>query len=441
MRPLPLILCLAGCAAEGGSMVVPAVASSADPRDNVLVIDDGFDPTVPTLAPRLAGLYSVTCTGRDPAPVYPAAGSVEDRRAALLAALRTRDQRCHVLPGIAPKPDPLADISTYRPAWNRVVENQLPIEGILTPAQVAAIQRGLQRNQYHGTATASLIAHENPTVRLVLLEQHIDSDDEDNIIRCLDQGDLDRTVTVFSDEEVQRAYLERPPSTFDEELAALKQRHRIGLVNESFGYVSREQVERVLAALGCAAVELRPFFALRGELEERRARAHPQPEALLVKSAGNDGSLVAGPEDQFLCAPTAAPRLLVGAYDLTGALADFTNRGPCVDLHAPGVDVIVHFPAGWLMPVDGTSFSAPMTVRLLSLDHAAGPFTAAAARQAALDARDAQGRIPFARFPRALFYDPPGASAHWALRLPAPRPNRRAIAETFSLLTLAGGRR
>lgn len=417
--PCPLAASLAvllvACGEGDGGAVVPLVPSSADPRENVLVIDDGFDTSAPVLTPQIAGQYTVTCVGADPVAIWPAPGTLEARRAAVLAALQVRDERCHVIPGIQPKPDPLANISTYRPAWNRIVENQLPAEGIFTSAQLIAIQRGLSRGQYHGTATASIIAQGNPGVRLVLVEMEIESDDEENRISCLDQGDLDRTVELFSDPEVQRAYVARPPSSLEAEMAALKQRHRIGLVNESFGYVSRERVEQVLGRLGCPPVMLRPFFALRGQLEERRAQAHPQPDSLLIKAAGNDGALVMDAEDLFVCAGSMAPRLLVASYDLTGALSGFSNRGLCIDVVAPGESVIAHYPAGWLMPLDGTSLAAPLMVRLISLDREGGPFSAAGARQAALAARDGTGRIPFARFPRTLFYDPDNASARWAL--------------------------
>lgn len=431
------------------------MASSADPRENVLVIDDGFDPGSPALAGRVAAQHTVVCAqGEEPLEFLPerdGGAPLEPRKAALLSLLRTRDERCRLRAGIDAEPDPLADISTYRPAWNRLVENDVPAESVFTPAQLQAIGRGrfLARGRFHGTATAGLIAHANPGVRLVLVEIPLGPDDDDmKALPCPDQRELDDLQALFADPEVRTAYVQRPPARLDEELNALRVAHRIGLVNESFGFVSRETVEDVLASVGCPRVDLRPYFALRGSLEEERARAHPPAEALLAQAAGNDGSEVHGAGDLFECAGRGSPRLLVGAYDLAGLPSSFSNHGACVDVSAPGENVIAHLPGGWLMPLDGTSFSAPLLLRLVSLDRAGGPFTAAGARAALLAARDDRARIPLARFPRELFYDPERLTATWALTRagspPAPRarPGRRALEEVFSLLRLGrvGGR-
>src|SRR5262249_21789130 len=80
------------------------------------------------------------------------------------------------------------------------------------------------------------------------------------------------------------------------------------------------------------------------------------------------------------------------------------NFGGCVDAFAPGVDVIGALPAGWLMPVSGTSFSAPLVARLVSLDGVM--FTTQGAHDRILGEIDGQRRVPMARFPRSMFYDP-----------------------------------
>src|SRR6185436_5544407 len=216
-----------------------------DPRQNVLVIDDGFDPGHPALAGRVAAQYQVTCPRPDPVEIVPRPDPPEVRRAAVLAELAARDESCHLQPGIPPKPDPLADVSTYRPAWNRLVEQQRPPDEVFTPAQQQAILRGqqLSRGRYHGTATAGLVAHANPNVRLVLVELMLGAVDDERPVTCRGQEDYDATVALFSDPEVARAYVERPPSALDQEIANVEASHRVGLRNESFGYPSRAVVE------------------------------------------------------------------------------------------------------------------------------------------------------------------------------------------------------
>src|SRR4051812_14524346 len=65
-RPsLPVLACLSlllGQACGGGDSSPPAlVESSANPRQNVLVLDDGFDPTVAAFRGKVAGRYTIVC--------------------------------------------------------------------------------------------------------------------------------------------------------------------------------------------------------------------------------------------------------------------------------------------------------------------------------------------------------------------------------------------
>lgn len=74
--------------------------------------------------------------------------------------------------------------------------------------------------------------------------------------------------------------------------------------------------------------------------------------ALLVAAAGNEGGPVGAPAffDSVLA---------VSAVDDTGALASFSNRGPEIELCAPGVQVLSCSPGGGYRRLSGTSMACP----------------------------------------------------------------------------------
>lgn len=119
-----------------------------------------------------------------------------------------------------------------------------------------------------------------------------------------------------------------------------------------------------------------------------RAVAYAQSkDAVVVAAVGNEGL-----RDGTLTYPAAYPGVVgVGATTTRGELAAYSNRGPHVDIVAPGGDgsatvsgdIVVLWQRGTLEPVSGTSFSAPMVAgaALLyrSLVPTAGPREVAAA--------------------------------------------------------------
>jgi subtilisin family serine protease len=78
---------------------------------------------------------------------------------------------------------------------------------------------------------------------------------------------------------------------------------------------------------------------------------------LVVASAGNDGTTKAN-------LPAALPHVLaVGASDLAGTRAAFSNTGPWIDLVAPATSLVAPMPAAFCASgygvANGTSFAAP----------------------------------------------------------------------------------
>lgn len=86
---------------------------------------------------------------------------------------------------------------------------------------------------------------------------------------------------------------------------------------------------------------------------------------LVVISAGNAGG-----------ATTSAgydEGLFVGALNSANAIADFSDRGPFVDLAAPGVGIRTTAPDGGYAMADGTSFAAPIVSGVVALAWSAAP--------------------------------------------------------------------
>jgi hypothetical protein len=423
------------------------VTSSSKAQQNVLVIDDGIDPSVEALGDRVAGQYSIMCTP-PPDNNTPPPTTFDEAKRRALDWLRMRDERCHVIAGIAAKSDPLADIAKYRHRWNQMVQTSHFGNAFFTEAEfdeiTSALNNELPMAHYHGTATSSVIAYDNPDVRLVLVEEPLgNATSFMQSFTCIQQQDIDRSVALWNDPDVHQAIIDQPTSTLDEDLNAVVLQHHVGVINESFGPFTRQTLEMLQAMKGCAPVDLKTYFALQSELTRERNQAHPPADTLMVKSAGNDHSEIDVPADSVLCGSAAGPRLLVGAYDQRQQLAQFTNFGECVDAFAPGVDVIGTLPAGWLMPVSGTSFSAPLVARLVSLDDAT--FATQGAHDRVLGEIDGERRVPMARFPRSIFYDPYDGTGSQSLRAnsafvegatPPLRISERRLRELLALLQL-----
>jgi hypothetical protein len=414
---------------------------SPDPQRNILVLDDGFDLSVEPLRGHVAASYTIVCRPEGAPGAAPA--DFQEAKARALASLDGRDDQCRLEPGLAVKSDPLAQIARYRDRWNKMISESRFSDGVFSSTEIATIQTTLDSSlagaRFHGTATAGVIAHDNPEVRLVLVEEELgDFTEVMTTFVCIKQEDVDRSVALMSDADVRAALISQPTSTLDDALRDVLVQHNVGVVNESFGRLSRQALEELQRAKGCPLVDFKRYIALGGELDQARAQAHPEPDGLLVKSAGNDHSPINTPEDDFLCAPPPAPRLVVGSYDTDGQQSSFTNFGGCVDLFAPGSHVIAPIPGGWLLPLSGTSFSAPLVARLVSRDNTA--FSPIAARQALLAARDTRQRIPLARFPADVFYDPDHDATRFALRVAGAmqmaRISPRELRNSLSFLSL-----
>jgi subtilisin family serine protease len=431
---------LLGAGCSSGSDGAPA--PSADPRQNVMVIDEGIDLGNAEFHGKVAASFTLDCQA-SPAPVDGDGGSdadagagdggtptLDDLKQRYIAALMTPDDSCDLVPGIDAKSDPLAAIAAFRDRWNHMIRAQLYGAAVFSGAQwdqvIAAVNAELTTFAYHGTATAGTVAHDNPGVRLVLVQRVLGSASGfAQSFTCLAQAEIDQTTAVLTDPDVRSAWIQAPPSQADAKLAGVLSDYNVGIVSESYGQPPRAVVEQLQIQKGCPPVDLRAYSTAVNDFQH--ARLDAMRPNLTVQAAGNESTEIDSPADDVECAPGDSRHLLVGSYDLTQTRSKFTNFGACVDVSAPGEDIIAPYAGGWLFPVAGTSFAAPLVARQISRT-AASPYDPAQARQTLLAQRDGLGDLSIDLFPRDFFYAPAGlGKATGALSAAAPAAPRLAL--------------
>jgi hypothetical protein len=438
-------LALVGCGGGSGVSLVPA---SSNPQQNVMVIDEGFDLSVSDLRGRVAAAYTEACAdepavGADAAASADAGnadagGSFDQMKQALLMALSTPDDSCHLTTGIGAKSDPLPSIAQFRGRWNAMIQANDVASDRFTPTEVTALMTALQAPDfqafpYHGTSTASTAAHENPNVRLVLVERQLESEAAaQSGFTCFVQSDIDEAVQLFSDPQVYAAWINQP-AQLDGDIAAAQTRYDVGLVNESFGSSSRQGLEMLQATNNCPTpVDLSAYFTLLDKAGLAHAATIGGPPVLTVQAAGNEGVEIDSGADSLSCDLGDPRSLLAGSTDPLQVRSTFSDFGACVDVYAPGESIVARYAGDWLIPVDGTSFSSPIVVRQISLAAPAPmPFDPAQARTALLAQRASDGSLPIGLFPVDFFYLPdqsPVAALRAGLpwRRVGPRPVSRA---------------
>lgn len=340
----------------------------------VMVIDTGFDLDHPVFKGRVAATYSQVC---DPTPARGLVDLLLPDFEALSAQPTCRLEAG--LPGdISPRFD---EILSDKERWNQDIREksvgtrfQGDKPAFDNVVEVVTGESGAFN--YHGTATAGLVAYENDNVELVLVgSSTIASPMVLNMLACPTAGEIQARVDSLTDPDHIETLVNTPPGTLERDFQDVVVRHGVSMVSASFGSLAREGLENVLAARGCPDLDLSAYYDARAAIVARREEAQAPTSALagplLVRSAGNSGVQINSLKDKLDCAGSPS-ELVIGSVDATGARSSFSNHGDCVDAYMLGEDVVVAAPAGFLSITSGTSFSTPLMARYLTLAFAPG---------------------------------------------------------------------
>ena len=91
----------------------------------------------------------------------------------------------------------------------------------------------------------------------------------------------------------------------------------------------------------------------------------PTGSYLISHSSGNNSLRIDSAQDTPECL-IKGNHLMVGSFNAAGDISPFSNHGACVDFYTLGSKVITATVGDVLLPLDGTSFSAPLAVRYMT---------------------------------------------------------------------------
>jgi subtilisin family serine protease len=137
------------------------------------------------------------------------------------------------------------------------------------------------------------------------------------------------------------------------------------VINLSLGSVVQTKIlETVAKLVTCRKPEPGAGYA------SDKARCEGLGGAVVVAAAGNDAS---DKVREFPAAEGAHGLLAVGASDVSGARAEFSNYGKWVEVAAPGDHITSSVPGGGFGTWSGTSMAAPLAAGTAALVRAAQP--------------------------------------------------------------------
>lgn len=386
------------------------------PDHVVVVMDDGFDVGHEVFKDKILATYTIDCEVKDKPEDEVDAESLSDAemKAKYLESYASQDSVCVVKDGIEFQVGgDYAAVLGVRQEWNANIKaKRPPLSDAARTSEVQSVIGGAASGlNYHGTSTAGMIVYQNPKTKLVLLQYRLLRPGESIVKdKCPTQRALDQYVRIHKDAAVRKAYVEGPIDDTNRKLNELILKHKITIANLSLGSPTADAIEKQLAQEGCGQLSYDEYYQTAGQLDyEREAYRYAKGvydaySLLVVQAAGNEGARIDDFKQTTDCGAPEHEVIMVGALDASGQRASFTNFGRCVQVYMIGHNVIVPAPRDFLDISSGTSFSAPLLSRHVSLTYKTSKSPRAIIEALEQEA-DAQGHLPASSYPREIAYE------------------------------------
>jgi len=409
---LPLVLLTSMFIVSCGKKSSNDTPESKPTKHNVAVVDEGFDLDNAVFSDNLTASYRVLCVNTGTNPLIKLAPEMryEDLKTQFLNYLENRSNcvdRDKLNDNISPA---FANIAGVYNEWNAAVKAGTK-DSLTYRQQVEDIVKGEKgKYNYHGTATAGLIARDNDKINLILIEpellQLMLPNDVYLDLGCRSQVEIDLKARLFEDKDVRKAFINADREDADSVVLQLLKKHQVTLINESYGPTSAGEFADYYKKKQCAEVDFKRMFIAESRLSRERQEAIEakyQYRPLHIRSAGNAGKELNLESDTLDPCRDEDNFLIVGSLDRNGEVSDFSNTGRCVEIYTLGTDVIVDAPKDFLDVQSGTSMSAPLLTRYLTLNTEPGQLEKEA-RGFALDAGDSNQKIGLADWNKDFAY-------------------------------------
>ncbi|MBP6219168.1 MAG: S8/S53 family peptidase [Oligoflexales bacterium] len=342
----------------------------------VMLIDSGIDPNHEAYKDKVLASYTLICAS---SPKIDVNKNYNELKKDFI--INTKDgsdfgSSCELKEGIETRSVlPPVKVLALRERWNQSIKERN--EKLLNFTDSSKVKDYLEEymSSYHGTNSTAIIAYKNPNVKFVLVEKKIGARGEQpKKVECKEIEDEVPLMSILHDSEVKRTLIERCKNSETNILHDLALKYKVSLVNKSYGS-SGSAIESFLRTSGCSQELKKPIMtSLSGiaQVEQGiRSKAnmdYDQTPYITIQAAGNQGISLNSPLDSPDCSDSVQ-HLLVGSYNITDKKrSDFSNYGSCVDLYNLGSRVVTSNPQNFLTITDGTSFSAPLTIRYISFE-------------------------------------------------------------------------
>jgi hypothetical protein len=412
----------------------------------VLVVDDGFDVTLPVFQGKILATYSYLCDNHEAVDERKASSFEEFKRTKIEQLTKSESTTCRFTENVDLIKSPaLKKVRPYKEEWNNVYlqglsrniqdsstgstpstevnpnDNGMSSVGFGLHGNSLALQKtkhftqeqidelrfilsGEGKYNYHGTKVASLIAYNNPNVELVFVNIKLRTGEAKKVEKCPTQQDIDWETRLYSDNEFLAAAMAQKLDAVTSQIYKMIEKYDFDFINASFGEAPVSKREQLLQESGCGAIRLgenRKAQSLFEQLidKHRKSQGVGNFKAITILALGNDTVQMDSLEDGEECG--AIDTITVASTDYDGNIADFSNRGKCADVFVPGKNIIAAAPENFLIDLSGTSFSAPLFVRYLTLSQNKSHSYAELFKRY----RRSQTRISRQEFPEELMYE------------------------------------